>query len=232
MKGYAMRTRLAAVGVLAALSLAAPASADLVLNQVIVDLVPDKVPRLDIEATNTGKERIYVVAEPFEIVHPGKADEARVANPDPATLGLLVTPQKMILEPGERKLVRIASIAPRGTAERIYRVTIKPVIGDVSATNTALKVLVGYDVLVIVRPSVMTGIVTGVRSGNRLVLTNAGTTNVEVYEGKQCDAAGAHCATLPARRLYAGASWDQPIDPARPVDYRIKTGDKVEQKRF
>lgn len=227
-----MRNGLATIGLIAALSLAAPASADLVLNQVIVDLAPDRVPRLDIEATNTGKERIYVVAEPSEIVHPGKADEARVANPDPGALGLLVTPQKMILEPGERKLVRIASIVPRSAAERIYRVTIKPVAGDVSATNTALKVLVGYDVLVIVRPTVMTGRVTGVRSGNRLTLTNTGTTNVEVYEGRQCDAAGAHCTPLPARRLYAGASWDQPIDPARAVDYRIKTGDKAEQKRF
>ena len=227
-----MRKRLAALGALVAVSLGAPASADLVLNQVIVDLVPDKVPRLDIEATNTGKERIYVVADPFEILDPGRPDERRVANPDPAALGLLVTPQKMILEPGERKLVRIASIAPRGTTERIYRVTIKPVIGEVTAPNTALKVLVGYDVLVIVRPSVMTGAVTGARTGGHLVLTNTGTTNVEIYDGKQCDAAGAACTPLPARRLYAGASWDQPIDPARPVDYRIKTGDKAEQKRF
>ena len=227
-----MRTGLAAIGTLAALALATPASADLVLNQVIVDLTPDKVPRLDIEATNTGKERIYVVADPAEIVHPGRPDEARIADPDPAALGLLVTPQKMILEPGERKLVRIASIAPRSTVERIYRVTIKPVIGDVSAPNTALKVLVGYDVLVIVRPGVMTGMVTGTRHGDRLALTNIGTTNVEIYDGRQCDAAAAHCTSLPARRLYAGATWEQPIDPARPVDYRIKTGDKVEQKRF
>ncbi len=227
-----MRIGYAAIGIVAALSLAAPASADLVLNQVIVDLTPDKVPRFDIEATNTGKERIYVVADPFEIVHPGRPDEARIANPDPAALGLIVTPQKMILEPGERKLVRIASIAPRNTGERIYRVTIKPVIGEVSAPNTALKVLVGYDVLVIVRPTAMTGIVTGVRNGNHLVLTNTGTTNVEVYDGRQCDTTGTHCTALPARRLYAGASWDEPIDPSRPVDYRVKTGDKAEQKRF
>ena len=227
-----MHKAFAALGTLMAAAIAAPASADLVLNQVIVDLAPDKVPRLDIEATNTGKERIYVVADPFEIVHPGRPDERRVTDPDPAALGLLVTPQKMILEPGERKLVRIASIAPRSAQERIYRVTIKPVIGDVSAPNTALKVLVGYDVLVIVRPSVMTGTVTGARAGNHLVLTNTGTTNVEVYDGKQCDAAGTTCTPLPARRLYAGATWDQPIDPTRPVDYRIKTGDKAEQKRF
>ena len=209
-----------------------PAAAELVLNQVIIDLPPGKVPRLDIEASNTGKERIYVVAEPAEIVNPGKPDEKRVSEPDPAKLGLLVTPQKMILEPGERKLVRIASIAPRGPAERIYRVTVKPVIGDVTATTTALKVLVGYDVLVIVRPAVMTGTVTGTRSGDSLVLTNTGTTNVEIYDGKQCDASATACTKLRASRLYAGASLAQTIDPTRSIIYRVKMGDTVEQRTF
>lgn len=230
-----MRTGFGTAAALAALCAgltATPATAELVLNQVIVDLAPDKVPRLDIEASNTGKDRIYVVAEPAEIVKAGKPDEKRVAEPDPARLGLLVTPQKMILEPGERKLVRIASIAPRGPVERIYRVTVKPVIGDVAATGTALKILVGYDVLVIVRPTAMTATVTGTRNGDSLVLTNTGTTNVEIYDGKQCDASGASCTPLRARRLYAGASLQQTIDPARPVDYRIKIGETVSLKRF
>ena len=226
-------TKAVAMGAaLAASVMALPAAADLVLNQVIVDLVPDKVPRLDIEASNTGKERLYVVAEPFEIVNPGRPDERRIAVIDPAASGLLVSPQKMILEPGERKLVRIASIVPRAAAERIYRVTIKPVAGDVAATNTALKILVGYDVLVIVRPATMTGTVAGVRAGTSLTLSNTGTTNVELYEGRQCDARGAACTPLAARRLYAGASWQQPIDPARPADYRIKMGSQVRQQRF
>lgn len=226
------RKAMMGLAVIAATLAATPASADLVLNQVIVDLPPDKPPRVDIDASNTGNERIYVVAEPFEIVDPGKPGERRVGNPDPQALGLLVTPQKMILEPGEHKLVRIASIVPRTTAERIYRVTIKPVAGDVSAKVTALKLLVGYDVLVIVRPTVLTGRVTGVRRGSTLVLTNTGTTNVEIYEGKQCDARGAACKPLAARRLYAGASYEQPIDPARAADYRIKVGSAMEQKRF
>jgi len=226
-------SRASAVGIaLGAMLTAAPASADLVLNQAVVDLAPDTPPRFDIDASNTGKERIYVVAEPAEIVAAGTLAERRVSNPDPEALGLLVTPQKMILEPGEHKLVRIASIVPRSAVERIYRVTIKPVAGDVTAPITALKVLVGYDVLVIVRPTAMTGSVTGTRRGNTLVLTNSGTSNVEIYQGKQCDARGADCKPLAARRLYAGASFEQPIDPARPAEYRIKTGGTVSEKRF
>jgi len=211
---------------------AGSASAELVLNQVIVDLAAGGPPRGDIEASNTGKERIYVVVEPVEIVHPGRADEARVPNPDPAALGLLVTPQKMILEPGERKLIRIASIVPRTSVERIYRVTVKPVVGEVNATGTALKILVGYDVLVIVRPMAPTGVVTGTRAGTTLTLANTGTTNVEVYEGRQCNDKGADCRSLPARRLYAGATWQVPVDATRPVDYKVKIGTSVTTRRF
>lgn len=218
--------------VLAATMVAGPAWADLVLSQVVVDLLPSAPPRVDVEALNNGPERIYVVADPAEIVDPGKPSERRVASPDPASLGLLVTPQRMILEPGERKLIRIAAIVPRTTSERIYRVTVKPVAGDVAAQTTALKLLVGYDVLVMFRPSILDGTVNGVRTGANIVLTNAGTTNVELYEGKQCDATGKDCRTLPPKRLYAGVSWRQSIDPERMVEYRIKTGQSTLLKRF
>ncbi|AIT07635.1 hypothetical protein MC45_16095 [Sphingomonas taxi] len=203
---------------------AQPAAANLVLSQVVVDLTPAGPPRADVEAWNTGAERMYVVAEPASIVDPGTPAERRVASADPAESGLLVTPQKMILEPGERKLIRIAAVAPRAARDRVYRVTVKPVAGDVSAAGSALKVLVGYDMLVIVRPAVMAGEVAGRRDGTTLVLTNTGSTSVELYEGRQCTAAGGDCRPLPAKRLYAGATWSQPIDPARPVAYKVKTG--------
>lgn len=212
--------------------IAPPAFANLVLSQVVVDLTPAGPPRADVEAWNTGAERMYVVAEPASIVDPGTPGERRVASADPAESGLLVTPQKMILEPGERKLIRVAAVAPRGARDRVYRVTVKPVAGDVSATASALKVLVGYDMLVIVRPAVMTGDVSARREGTTLILTNTGSTSVEIYDGQQCNATGGDCRALPARRLYAGASWSQPIDPGRPVAYKIKTGLTVKTVTF
>ena len=234
MTGVNRRTMGAAVAATIAMAatVATPAHADLVLSQVVIDMLPNAAPRVDVEASNTGKERMYVVAEPSEIVDPGQPGERRQASPDPAVTGLLVTPQKMILEPGERKLLRIAAVAPRGPRDRIYRVTVKPVAGEIAAAGSALKVLIGYDVLVIVRPTLLSGTVTAQRSGTTLALTNTGTTNVELYEGQQCDAAGKDCRGLPPRRLYAGASWAQPIDPARKVDYKIKTSTTVEAKSF
>jgi len=212
--------------------LAAPAHASLVLSQVILDLKPGAPVAQDIEVWNNGTERSYVVAEPEEVVSPGLPGEHRTANPDPAVSGLLVTPQRMILEPGQRRLVRMAAVAPRAARDRIYRVAIKPVAGDVSATASALKLLVGYDVLVIYRPDKPVSDVTASRGADGIVFENIGNTNVEMFEGRQCDAAGKICKDLPANRLYPGMRWTVPTAPGATVSYRMTTAGETVSKTF
>jgi hypothetical protein len=63
--------------VLVAGSAAAPASAEMVLSKVIVDLPAEKPPRDDIEVWNDTPETMYVSAEPFMIIAPGTPDEQR-----------------------------------------------------------------------------------------------------------------------------------------------------------
>ncbi len=215
-----------------ALTAAQDAHANLVLSNVILDLTPGTPPAQDIEVWNNGSERSYVVAEPVEVVAPGTPQEQRVAEPDPGVSGLLVTPQRMILEPGQRRLLRVAAVKPRGSGDRIYRVAVKPVAGDVTAANTALKVMVGYDVLVIQRPEKLDGAVSAERAGDRITFRNTGNTNVEMFDGQQCDAAGKDCRSLPANRLYAGAQWQVIIDPSRQVDYRIATAGQSKVHNF
>jgi P pilus assembly chaperone PapD len=218
---------------LAALWLTAvPAHAELVLSQVIVDLQPGRPTHDDIEVWNAGKERMYVVAEPAEVLNPGRPDEQRRASPDPAVTGLLVSPQRMVLEPDQRKMVRVAAIGGTAAIDRIYRVTIKPVAGPVTAETTALKVFVGYDVLVLHRPRIIAGEVVGRRAGRQLTLHNASNTAQEVYEGRQCDARGANCQDLPATRLYAGAEWRQELPYDTPVEYRLTSGNGSTVRRF
>lgn len=212
--------------------LAAPASAEMVLSQVIVDFAPNALPHQDIEVGNSGAQRIYVVAEPSEIVSAGKAEQQRVQIPDPQKLGLLVTPNRLILEPGERKLIRVAAIADRTDKERIYRIAVKPVVGDITASGSGLKILVGYDVLVIFRPLTPRSAITAMRGTEALTLRNDGNTNVELFDGKQCDTAGKNCTSLPPKRLYAGASWEQPLSRGAKVTYSIKTGETVEIQTF
>ena len=220
--------------VLAVLALAAApniARAGLEVAPVIVDVQPNQPPRGDIELFNDGTETLYVVVEPSKIENPGDAGEKRVRLVDPQALGLLATPNRLVLEPGQRKFVRIALLMPPGGTDRIYRVTVKPVIGDVKASETGLKILIGYDLLVIQRPAKPEASIVASRAGDTLTLTNAGDTNAELFQGQQCDAQK-HCTALPGRRLYAGASWTVPIQPGLAVDYSVKVGAKITTQRF
>lgn len=208
------------------------ARADIVLSQLIVDLRPGKHVRDDIEIWNNGTDRAYVALEPREILNAGLPDEARQEQRDPEKLGLLVSPSRMILEPGQRKLARIADIAPASYRERVYRVTVKPVTGTLESSDTALKILIGYDVLVLVRPvDVRLGLV-GRRNGNTLVFRNQGNASVELTEGRQCDQAHARCRELPGKRLYSGAEWSQTLLSNGPVEYTIKSASGAERRTF
>jgi P pilus assembly chaperone PapD len=226
------RLLIRALALAATIALAADAHAEMVLSQVIVDLLPGKPPREDIEVWNDGAERMYVLAEPFEIRAAGTAAEQRVAVADPEQAGLLVSPLRLVLEPGERRAIRIAAIGTRSAADRVYRVTIKPVAGAVTAEASALKVFVGYDTLVLVRPDTFTGDVEGERSGRTLTLRNTGNTAQELFDGRQCDAAGGDCRELPAKRLYPGASWEQALPFDTPVSYRSAVGPTVREREF
>ena len=223
-------------GLFAAMALfaltAVPARAEMVLSQVIVDLQPGKPSHDDIEVWNDSPERMYVVADPAQIQSPGTPAERRVTIADPAVSGLLVTPQRMVLEPGQRRIIRLAALLPRDMTERVYRVIVKPVAGPVSAETTALKVLLGYDVLVLLRPQRMAGEVTGTRSLRKLTFRNDSNTAQEIYEGRQCDAAGKNCKTLSATRLYAGAQWTADLSYDTPVEYRLTAGNGSSVKRF
>lgn len=222
----------AALAMATALGLAQWAHAEMVLSQVIVDLQPGKPPRDDIEVFNDGPDRMYVAADPFEIRNPGTPQEQRVPAGDPEQSGILVSPERLVLAPGEHRTIRIAAVGERSAQDRVYRVAIKPVAGPVSAGQSALKVLVGYDALVLVRPAQFTGDVTGQRSGKTLTLTNAGNTAQELFDGRQCDAAGKDCRDLPAKRLYGGASWQQTLPFDTPVNYKAAIGPTVRQRTF
>jgi len=210
----------------------APAHADMILSQVIVDLHPDDPPRGDIEVFNDSDERLYVAADPFLIENPGLADEHRTAADRPDVSGLLVSPQRMVLAPGERRTIRIAIIGGRSLSDRIYRVAIRPVTGEVSSEGNAVKVLVGYDTLVIVRPDKFSGDVSGVRNGQILTLHNNGNTAQELFDGKQCDASGEHCQALVSKRLYPSAILEISLPYSTPVKYKTAIANPIREREF
>lgn len=210
-------------GLLALVHPMSSASADIVLSELIVELQPGKHSREDVEIWNKDENRVYVSVEPAEIVNPGQPGQSRREEPDPEKLGLLVAPARMILEPGQRKLVRIADLRIDSSRERVYRVTVKPVAGPLSSPTSGLKVLVGYDVLVLVRPGEAHPEVTGRRNGNQLHVHNRGNVSVELIQGRQCDSASQNCYDLPGKRLYAGADWSESLPTTGPAEYSVRS---------
>lgn len=213
---------------LGALAIAAPANAGLTLSPLILDLSGEQSARGDVELFNNGTERLYVVVEPAAIADAGLATEKRVTNPDPEMLGLLATPNRVVLEPGARKFVRISMLKSPAESDRIFRVVVKPVVGAASGEATGLKVIVGYEMLVIQRPNSPHAALTAERQGDHITITNSGNTNAEIFRGKACPATGAPCEDLQSHRLYAGASVDVPLKAGYRAEYALKVQDKLE----
>ena len=202
------------------------ARADLVLSQMVVELAPAEFQRSDIELWNNGPDRTFVEVDPREIIAPGTADQSSRKDPDPEKLGLLVSPERIVLEPGQRRLLRIAALGS-SDRERVYRVTVKPVVSDLSSQQSGLKLLVGYDVLVIVRPPRPMPHVTGTRAAAQLSIRNDGNVSVELVDGRACDESMRSCSDLPSRRLYAGAATTVNVGGAAKVRYDLKLGSKL-----
>lgn len=217
---------------LLALAPAAPVSAELAVSQLIVELKPGASRAADIEIYNDSAERSFVSVEPREIIDAGLDSEKPLLSPDPEKLGLLVSPTRLVIEPHQRRRLRIAAIGPVPDEERIYRVTVKPVAGEVIGAQSGLKLLVGYDLLVLVRPPSQKPKVEISRVGHVLTIANRGNASIELAEGKLCDGNGNQCQQLPSKRLYAGASWEQSLPLSTTGEYRIRSGDGWSTVRF
>lgn len=210
----------------------APASAELAVSQLIVELKPGALRAADIEIYNDSAERSFVSVEPREIIDAGLDREKPLLAPDPEKLGLLISPTRLVIEPHQRRRLRIAAIGPVPLQERIYRVTVKPVAGEVTGTESGLKLLVGYDLLVLVRPPAHKPNVDISRADSVLKIVNRGSASVELAEGKQCDGNGNNCRLLPSKRLYAGATWQQSLPLSTAGEYRIRSSDGWSTVKF
>ena len=202
---------------------ARPANAELIVSDLIVELSANDSARKDIEVWNDSNERSYVEILADEVLNPGTDSEKRIRESDPEILGLLVSPNRMILEPGQRKLLRIARISRDPSRERIYRIAVKPVVGELAGEASGLKVLIGYDILVIARLAHPVAQISGSRDGKILIVRNDGNSSAELVNGRQCDA-NKQCTNLPGKRLYGGATWKQNLPASGTVEYSVKIG--------
>lgn len=211
-----------------------PALAQIAVYPVIIDLPPTDLQRADFTVENPTNARVFVEVEPARVSAPGNPDEARLVATNPQELGLLTSPPRMVLEAGEKRLVRVAALDPPGEAERVFRVSVKPVVGEITGEQSGLKVLVGYDLLVIQRPSSPTATLDWEDRGSELVIRNIGNSNVQLVNGRACYVGQAveDCTSLDSARLYANNKVNITKELGQIVSYTLIFMGKSQQKIF
>lgn len=215
------------------------ALATMSLDRMIVYFKPDQLPRQDVVVTNPDKENLYLQTEVYKVVNPGTEKEERIRITDPNEIKLLATPGKAIIPPNGRKTVRLVSLETPKDKELVYRVTFRPVVGDLEAKKTAIKLLVAYQALVFVRPQNPEYKVASKVSNGKMTFTNSGNINVVLRNGKYCASSKVESCTdlSDGTRIYAGESWDMPLPEGASkgkgfIQYGLFDGEFEESQKF
>ncbi|WP_295802346.1 fimbria/pilus periplasmic chaperone [uncultured Microbulbifer sp.] len=188
------------------LLLAQPVSAAMSLDKIILYLQDKPNSREDIVVTNPDRETLYLQTEIYRVDNPGLPDEQRVRVVDPKDFKLLVSPSKAVIPAGEQKRFRLMSLEQGLEREKVYRVTFKPVVGDIKTDRTALKILVAYQALIFIQPeSGEYRLALETDSENTLAIANNGNINVEVSAIQYCRTPAECTPVAQSRRIYSGA---------------------------
>jgi len=217
---------------LAATFIGAPASAQLAIDRLWVDFEPGTPPRADVVIRNESADRYYITVAPAEIVNPGEESEARVVESDPEKLGLLVSPNRLVVDPGGMRSIRIVSLNPTVVRDRVYRIRVSPEVGEIQAGDpgsgnrgVSVKLLTAYDLLVTVRPAKPDAKLTMTRTPTEMVIRNAGNTNTLLFEGRACTAEAKQDAVAEAKPdAGEAAKPDAPTSTAAPASTALAKG--------
>ena len=166
---------------------AQPVWAAMSLDKMIIylDAIPNA--REDIVVSNPDKETLYVQTEVFRVENPGTDQEKLLPVTDPEDFKLLISPGKAVIPAGAQKRFRLMSVETGIATEKVYRVTFKPVVGDITTEATGLKLLVAFQTLIFVQPVNGEYKLVLKRADGKLVLHNAGNVNAEITKVQHCD---------------------------------------------
>ncbi|GMG87308.1 fimbrial biogenesis chaperone [Biformimicrobium ophioploci] len=181
------------------------ASASMQLDKMIIylDALPNQ--REDIVVRNPDAETLYLQTEVFRVDNPGQEDEKLVPIVDPRDFMLLVNPRKAVIPSGAQKRFRLMSLESGLEQEKVYRVTFKPVVGEITSDVTGVKILVAYQALIFVQPPSGAYELKLEKRGEQWVLRNNGNINVEVSKARWCVSEDSCEDVEFAGRIYGGA---------------------------
>ena len=218
---------------------AVEAGASMQLERNIVYFNPGGQPRADVMVSNPDDETLYIEVEVLEVRNPGTEAESRDRIIDPRQVDFLVTPNKFIIPPGGRKLVRFVNTGGHGEEERIFRVNLRPLSPPMVATQHAIRLVVAYQVLVLIAPENPQADVVASRVGNSLTVENHGNLNVLFRNGVQCvtekdldSKSEERCRSVGARRVYPGNVWSVDLAYDAPVEFIVSEGGTAKRARF
>jgi P pilus assembly chaperone PapD len=206
------------------------------LGTVIVDFNSEKKKKfVDVTITNVSKEeKAYVQVTIKEILNSGTKDAKRADVKKGDKNSLIVSPQKLIIEPNGKKNIRFVNLNKNLKKDRIYRVNVAPVVGGVDAkSKNFIKVLIAYDVLVMVRPENQNSDFVAKKEGKKITFTNKGNTNVLFRKAVQCPKdSSKECVKISGNRLYAGGEFSKDLPFDTKVTYTYSTGSKLETATY
>ena len=198
------------------------ADAQISVNRSVIEFSDDARVQ-DIEVLNGGADKIYLDLAVAEILEPEREEPTRIEFDDPRAAPVLVSPRQLLLAPGTRKRVRVILREGAETEDRVFRLRVRPYTGSAKLQATgggdkrssAVRVLVGYDLLLFARPDDARPDLRVTRDERAIEFRNAGNTNVLLRRIVQCEAgvdpddetAGDACVELQPNRLYAGETY-------------------------
>lgn len=183
----------------------------------------------DIFVKNIGNKTEYVDVQPFKRIEPSINPNKKIEpKGDPRQFGLVVTPRKMAISPGQSKRVRLLNLTKPSKTEQVYGIHIKPVKSplerdnqDVGNSAAGVRVIAAFIVGVYIMPPKPVATVTLKREGKMLYIHNTGNINALLDQGKQCK--DKQCESLEAIRIYANSKKRLPLKKSLPVTYQEVT---------
>lgn len=198
----------------------APADAHLSLSPIVISFEAGAEKRKDFLLENTGERPQYLEVQAQRILNLGASPELYETSPIPDAVGLLVAPRRLVLQPGEQKRIRVILLEDPPKTDLAWRVEIVPVIGEVGSSIPVALTMVGYKALVFARPNDPIVEIVGDRVGQRVSVTNAGTSNGLLHSGEQCSPPRP-CVRVPGKRLWPGMTWQTQLPNDAPVTFTL-----------
>jgi P pilus assembly chaperone PapD len=221
-----------ATGIPALVLAATVARADLIVNRSIIIYDDPDVSKEDVVVFNSDEtDNLYLNVEPYRVQRPGEAEQSLVPLSPKDGLEFLASPNRLIVPPQSRSIVRMLDLQTGGDRERVYRVNIIPVSAEQEwgkvpgeTIESRLSILVAYQVLAIVLPDDPHVSVDVDRAGRSARFRNSGNANYLLTDGEQCNPLDStECVVLSDRRIYPGNNWETELPFDGPFQYKVRT---------